>query len=98
MNLNPFKGDTHESYNSGTGQYRAPIAGYYQVAATVYKYVPTGKFEWQENHSRKWYQFWKPKLTYREVYEMISSDEGTKTIFAQRGEALGTKIEMRRIK
>lgn len=97
MNFNPFKGNTQGSYDSSTGRYTAPIAGHYIVSAKSYKCVPTGRFEWQENYARKWYEFWVPKLVYKEIYDTIQVDDGTQLVFANQGETIGTKIEMIRI-
>lgn len=76
MNFNPFKGDTQGSYDPDTATYRAPVSGYYHVSAKITNFSPTGKFEWRKDWSRKWYQFWKPKLVYREIYESVEAEEG----------------------
>lgn len=98
MNFNPFKGNTQGSYNADTATYHAPIAGYYSVSAKIHKIMPTGKFEWREDWSRKWYQFWKPKLVYREIYESIEVEEGNKIVYAEQGDVLDTTITMNRVK
>lgn len=50
-------------------KYSAPIGGKYILKYNLIESVPTGKFELQKNIERKWYQFWKPKMVLREVYE-----------------------------
>jgi len=97
MNFNPFKNDTQGSYNPSTATYTAPIAGYYHVSAKVHKMIPTGKFEWRKDWSRKWYQFWKPRLVYREIFETAESEEGSTIIYAQKGEVFGTKVTLDRV-
>lgn len=94
---NKFKGDTHGSFDPSSNIYTAPVAGYYTVGASVVKYKPTGRFEVQENYSRKWYQFWKPKKVLKEVYEREYVEEGSKIVYAKQGEVIGTKVEMRRV-
>lgn len=51
-------------------KYSAPISGKYLLSFNFVERVPTGKFELQKNSGRKWYQFWKPKMVLREVYEL----------------------------
>lgn len=78
---------------SSTGFYRVPMSGFYQVNVKLTCYVPTGKFEWIPNPSRKWYQFWKQDLVYREIYKSVECEEDSQIVFANQDSVFGSKLD-----
>lgn len=67
-------------------KYAVPISGYYLVSAKTYTHIPTGKFETVKNPRRKFWQFWKPKIVTREIYETKVTLDSRQIVHAKAGD------------
>lgn len=91
-----MKKNKAKGFKSGPGVYLAPVGGYYQVSAKIHKLVPTGRFSFQPNPGRWWWQFWKPKEILRPEYRTETAEEGCSIKFYREGEIISpnaTRIE-----
>jgi hypothetical protein len=68
--------DTHSQFDAEVKAYYAPTAGFYQVSEAMFHAVPTGNFILKPNPDRKWFEFWKPKMTKQPEFKVISSHNG----------------------
>ena len=68
--------------------YRAPSAGYYQISATIYHYVPTNFMVWEENANRFWWQFWKPRFVLKPGFKYFTTEDGTQIVYKQAGDPI----------
>lgn len=81
--------DTH----SPVGKYKftAPIAGYYNMQAEIIEYIHTGKFEDIKNPSRKWYQFWKPRIIKQEILKSRKIKGGQQVKYLKASESVDSE-------
>lgn len=62
--------------------YKAPTSGFYAVKSLLYTSKPTGQFETVKNPDRRhWFQYWRPELITRGIYETVETLEAQKIIF-----------------
>jgi hypothetical protein len=62
--------DSHKQFDVNT-TYTIPTSGIYTFSSNLTRAIHTGEFHWVKNESRKWFQFWKPKLVYKEILTYI---------------------------
>lgn len=78
--------DSHQ-FNPELNKYTVPVTGWYHLAGRMVKMRPTGRYE-QVTNRRYWFQFWKPKMISRQIYEIEETWEGTEIRMLQEGQSI----------
>jgi hypothetical protein len=77
--------------------YTAPVTGYYRVSMDIRHYAPTGRDTLQENYSREWWQFWKPKMVMRPEYREEIISDGVQVKLLEKGQAVTSSFGIVRL-
>lgn len=83
--------DDHRQYDFEVKTYKAPTTGWYQISEVMCKAVPTGNTILIPNPDRKWFEFWKPKMTTRPEFNTVLTHEGVAMRFLEEGQEINTK-------
>lgn len=72
--------------DSTVSEFRALTAGYYMIRSEEIYYKPTGRFKDVPNFGRYWFQFWKPKMVSKEIFEQSKRMGGQTLVRLEQGE------------
>lgn len=78
-------------------EYRAPIAGFYQISSYVTRATPTGKYETVPNPDRKWYTPWLLRTIQQQIYTFETVSEGREVRRLEKDEVVKSTFEPMRL-
>lgn len=93
-----FHVKTCDSFDTGDPnliKFTAPSHGYYMVSEQITYCIPTGRTETVKNESRKYFQFWKPKMITREIFIIEKKHDGQRMVYLEKGQTVETKMAYR---